>query len=106
MARALVFAPRTALRGDIFEVRALVAHPMETGQRSDGSGGTVARDIIRRMECRYEGELVFAADLFPAIAANPMVSFFLRATTSGTISVSWSGDNGFAQTESAAISVS
>ncbi len=106
MARALLFAPKAALRGDVFEVRATVAHAMETGYRVDSAGAPVPRDIIRRMECRYEGELVFAADLWPAISANPLVAFHLRATTSGTISVTWSGDNGFSQTESVTISVS
>jgi sulfur-oxidizing protein SoxZ len=105
VARALVFVPRTARRGDVIEVRALIAHPMESGQRSDGAGGLVPRDIIRRLECRYDGEVVFAADLHPAIAANPLVSFFTTATVSGPVSVSWSGDNGFAQTESVVLTV-
>ena len=85
--------------------RTLIAHPMETGQRSDGRGGLVARDIIRRLECRYDGAQVFAADLHPAIAANPLVAFSTVATVSGTISVTWSGDNGFTQTESVPLGV-
>ena len=105
MARALIFAPKSARRGDVIEVRTLIAHPMETGQRSDGAGGLVARDIIRRLECRYDGEVVFAADLFTAVAANPLVSFFTTATVSGPITVAWSGDNGFAQTESVTLTV-
>jgi len=105
MARALVFVPKTARRGEVIEIRTLVAHPMETGQRSDGSGGLVARDIIRRLECRYDGELVFAADLFTAIAANPLVVFHTVATASGTIAVTWSGDNGFTHSESVALAV-
>ncbi len=105
MARALLFAPKAALRGDIFEVRATIAHAMETGYRVDSAGATVPRDVIRRIECRYEGELVFAADLWPAISANPLVAFHLRATTSGTISVTWSGDNGFTHTESVSLTV-
>lgn len=105
MARALVFAPKTARRGEVIEIRATVAHPMETGHRSDGAGGVLARDIIRRVECRWDGELVFAADLHAAIAANPLVAFHTVALASGTLSVRWSGDNGFAHTESVAISV-
>jgi len=105
MARALIFAPKTARRGDIVDIRCVVAHPMETGQRTDGNGNLLARDIVRRIECRYDGELVFAADLFTAIAANPMVAFSTVATASGTITIRWSGDNGFVQTESVALSV-
>lgn len=105
MARALVFAPKTARRGEVIEVRALIQHPMESGQRSDGRGGLVARDIVSRLECRYDGELVFAADFWPAIAANPMVSFFTVATTSGTLELRWTGDHGFAHTETVALAV-
>ena len=105
MARALVFAPKTARRGEVVEIRALIQHPMETGQRWDGRGGLVGRDIVSRIECRYDGELVFAADLWPAIAANPMVSFFTVATASGTLSLKWTGDNGFEHSENVAITV-
>jgi sulfur-oxidizing protein SoxZ len=49
--------------------------------------------------------LVFAADLHPAIAANPYLAFPLRATVSGTLAVSWLGDGGFNHTQSVALSV-
>jgi sulfur-oxidizing protein SoxZ len=105
MAKALLFAPATARRGEAIEIRALIAHPMETGHRADSEGRVVPRDTVRRLECRYDGELVFAADLYPAIAANPLVGFHTVATVSGTISVTWTGDKGFAQTESVALVV-
>ena len=103
--RALVFAPKTARRGEVLEIRATVQHPMETGHRSDSAGGVLPRDILRRIECRWDGELVFAADLHAAVAANPLLAFPVVALASGTLSVSWTGDNGFAHTESVAISV-
>ncbi len=104
-ARALVFAPKTARRGEVLEIRATVQHPMETGHRSDSAGGVLPRDILRRVECRWDGELVFAADLHAAVAANPLLAFPVVALASGTLSVTWTGDNGFAHTESVAISV-
>jgi len=103
--RALIFAPKTARRGDVIEVRATIAHPMETGLRVDSEGRVVPRDIVRRIECRYEGDLVFAADLFTAITANPLVSFHLVAAVSGTLAFGWTGDNGFAHTETVALTV-
>lgn len=105
MAKALIFAPKTARRGEVIEIRALIAHTMETGYRSDSEGRTVPRDILRRLECRYDGELVFAADLHPAIAANPLLAFHTVATASGNISITWTGDNGFVQTESVTLTV-
>ena len=63
------------------------------------------RDIIRRFTCTYDGAVVFAAELSPAIAANPFLSFTTVATRSGPVTMRWEGDNGFAQTETRAIEV-
>jgi len=105
MARTLIHAPSTARKGEVIEIRTLIAHPMETGYRAGSDGRTLPRDIIRRFSCRYNNELVFSAELYPAIAANPYIAFHLVASASGTISLSWEGDNGFAQTESVNIAV-
>lgn len=105
MARAIIHAPKTARPGELVQIRALIAHTMETGHRPDSEGRRVPRDILRRFECRYGDELVFAADLFAAIAANPTLSFFTVAQASGTLSCSWTGDNGFAHTERVEITV-
>jgi sulfur-oxidizing protein SoxZ len=105
MARALIHMQATAKRGEVIEIRALIAHPMETGFRPGADGKVLARDIIRRFTCRYDGEQVFAADLFPAISANPYLSFHTVATASGTLAFRWEGDNGFVHTETAAIAV-
>lgn len=106
MARALVHVPPTARKGEVVEVRTLIAHPMETGYRAGADGRTLPRDIIRRFTCRYSGELVFSADLYPAISANPYLAFSVTAEASGTLAFTWEGDNGFAHTESATITVS
>lgn len=98
-ARALITLPASVRRGEVFEVRALIAHPMETGFRPGADGRVLPRDILRRFVCRYGGEQVFAADLHPAIAANPYLSFHLRAGESGMLEFEWSGDNGFRQVE-------
>lgn len=103
--RALLRLPATARPGEVVEARLLMQHPMETGYRPDAGGRTVARNILRRIEARFEGELVFAADLFPAITANPYVAFPLRATKSGTLAVTIEGDLGVAQRETAVITV-
>lgn len=105
MARTLIQVPPTAKRGDVVEVRTLIAHTMETGYRAGSDGRTLPRDIIRRFSCRFNDELVFSAELHPAIAANPYIAFALRATTSGKLTFSWEGDNGLSQTESATLTV-
>ncbi len=97
--------PRSARRGEVIEVRALIAHPMETGFRSDSDGRVLPRNIIRRFECRFGAELVFAADLHPAIAANPYLSFFVTVSDGGEFNFAWSGDQGFAHRETVGLAL-
>jgi sulfur-oxidizing protein SoxZ len=103
--RALLTVPARASRGEVIEVRAIVQHPMESGFRVDAMGRTLPRDIVRRVEARLNGALVFAADLHPANAANPYLAFFVRIEEAGELQVSWRGDNGFAHSESARIAL-
>lgn len=103
MARTLINMPASALRGEVIEIRTMIAHPMETGYRPGPDGARVPRELIRRFTCTYDDgssrALVFSAELFPAIAANPYITFFMKANASGTLHLVWEGDNGFIQTE-------
>ena len=105
MPSALINVPKKARRGDVVEIKALMSHVMETGYRRTAAGDLVPRDIITSFTCRYNGAEIFRADFFPAIAANPFISFFTVATESGKFDFEWIGDKGFTETASAAISV-
>ena len=105
MASALINVPKKVKRGEIIEIRTLISHSMETGYRRTAAGETAPRNIITNFICRFNGREIFRADLFPAIAANPYLSFFTSATESGKFDFEWIGDNGFAATASAAIAV-
>ncbi len=105
MAVPLVNAPARVRRGEVFEVKTLVAHPMETGYRPGMNGVLIPRDIVQRLRCRYDGADVLDLELSPAIAANPFVSFHMRAERSGMLELVWTGDNGFAASHRVAIAV-
>jgi sulfur-oxidizing protein SoxZ len=105
MASALINVPKKAKRGEIIEIKTLMSHIMETGYRRTATGELVPRDIITSFTCHYNGVEIFRADLFPAIAANPFISFFTVATESGKLDFEWIGDKGFTETASAAISI-
>ena len=105
MARTLINIPPTARRGEIIEIRATIGHPMETGFRPDDDGKTLPRNIIQTFSCKYNGEVVFSAELFSAISANPYIAFYTVAQNTGTLALTWEGDNGFTQTESVNITV-
>ena len=105
MPSALINVPKKAKRGDVIEIKTLMSHIMETGFRHTAAGELVPRDIITSFVCRYNGNEIFRADLFPAIAANPFISFFTVAKDCGKFEFEWIGDNGFSETASAAITV-
>ncbi len=99
MARAIVTVPSRAGRGEPIEIRALLAHPMESGFRNDSEGRVLPRDIVRRFSCTLDGETLFTAELFPAVAANPYLAFHIAATAGGTLVFTWEGDRGFVHSE-------
>lgn len=106
MAQVAVTVPKSAKRGEVIEIKTLAAHAMETGFRRTQTGEAIARDIITRFVCTYNGVEIFRAELFPAMAANPLIAFTTVATESGTLEFRWTGDNGYSAAYSAQITVS
>jgi sulfur-oxidizing protein SoxZ len=104
-ARALINVPPKAKKGEIIQIRSLISHEMETGFRPDNTGRLIPRNIIKEFVCTYNGTEIFRAELFSAVSANPYFAFTTRATESGTITMTWTGDNGFSASESVAIAV-
>lgn len=103
--RSRVKVPRKAARDDVVEIKTLISHPMETGLRYDAEGNRIPRHIINRFVCKYNGEVVFSADLEPAVAANPYLRFHVRASESGELEFIWYGDGGAVYTRTASITV-
>jgi sulfur-oxidizing protein SoxZ len=85
---------KEAKKGDLVEVKALVAHVMESGQRKDKDGKAIPRMIINKFVCTVAGKEVFAADFEPAISANPYIQFKFKAEESGPVVLTWVDDNG------------
>ncbi len=105
MARVLVNMPKQANKGDVIDIKVLISHPMESGQRHDEFGAIIPRKIINKFVCAWNGVEVVSIDLFPAIAANPFLSFSALAEESGTVSMSWVDDDGTVQSELVSITV-
>lgn len=105
MARALINLPAKVKRGEVFEIKTLVQHPMDTGYLRDNDGNPVPRNIIKRFTCTYNGEEVFAADMSQAVAANPFIAFTTVATESGIIAFTWLDDREELIAESVKITV-
>lgn len=86
--------PETASTGDIIEVRTLVTHVMETGQRKDREGKIIPRDIVNSFVAKYADKEVFRAELGPGISANPFIAFSLKVPGPGTFEFAWTDDEG------------
>lgn len=84
--------PATAKKGEVIEIKTLVTHPMESGQRKDADGRLVPRMILNRLTVTFNGRPVVNVTLEPAVAANPYMSFFMRVPESGTLKLTWIDD--------------
>jgi sulfur-oxidizing protein SoxZ len=105
VARTFIRAPSEAKRGEIIEVKAMIEHPQHSGFRLDLVGKPVPRHIVTTFTCVYGGREVFRATLYPAIATNPYLSFFVVARESGEIELTWTDDRGAVVKERAALTV-
>jgi sulfur-oxidizing protein SoxZ len=97
--------PKTAKKGDVIEIKTLLPHVMESGQRKDRDGKVIPRKIINKFAVEFNGKPVFSANIEPAIAANPYMQFFAKVEESGTFKFSWTDDDGTVTTAEEKISV-
>ena len=92
-------------KGETIDVKTLVSHIMENGQRKDASGKIIPRMIINTFTCELNGAFVFGCDLDTAISANPYLEFSFRPQQSGTLFFTWVDDEGTRITATETITV-
>jgi sulfur-oxidizing protein SoxZ len=103
MVRVLINVPKQIHANEAFDVKVLISHPMESGQRRDQLGQAIPREIINSFSCTLDGEKVLDIEMFPAIAANPFLSFSVVAERSGMLELKFTDDQGVTQTETVSI---
>src|SRR5262252_2001683 len=94
MNKPRVKLPDAAKAGDLIEIKTLISHVMETGQRKDADGKVIPRSIINFFSATFAGNEVFKADLQPGISANPYLSFFMKVPGPGELEFTWIDDAG------------
>ena len=97
--------PKEAKKGEVIEIKTLIAHIMESGQRKDKEGKTIPRKIINKFTCEFNGKPIVTATLEAAIAANPYLQFYAKVDESGTFKFSWTDDDGTVTTAEEKITV-
>lgn len=86
---------RATLKGDVVDVRVLMSHPMETGQRKDASGNVVPRHFIQEVVLKVNGKVVLASEVSQAISRNPVFSFRLKGVAKGDkLEIAWLDNRG------------
>lgn len=87
------------------EVKVLMAHEMETGQRKDAKGATVPAWFIQNVTATHNGKTVLDAQWGPAVSKNPFLSFRFSGGKPGEkVSVTWTDNKGEKRTDEATIS--
>ncbi len=97
--------PESATKGEIIEIKTLISHKMETGLRKGKDGKIIPRQIINKFTCSFNDQVIFSSDWHPAVSANPLMSFHMRATESGRLDFAWHDDNGETYSKSADLTV-
>jgi sulfur-oxidizing protein SoxZ len=97
--------PDSAKVGEVIEIKTLISHVMETGQRKDAEGRTVARLIINAVSVKFAGQEVFTAELQPGISANPYLAFHMKVPGPGEFEFTWTEDGGAKAVEKVKLNV-
>jgi sulfur-oxidizing protein SoxZ len=91
---------RAKVEGDKTNVRVLMSHEMESGQRKDSSGNLVPAMHITEVSASLNGKVVMTADWGPSVSKNPFLQFTLKGAKAGDkIAVSWKDSKGDSRTD-------
>jgi sulfur-oxidizing protein SoxZ len=95
---------RANLVGDTTEVKVLMNHEMETGQRKDAQGKTIPAWFIQSVSATYDGKTVLSAQWGPAVSKNPFLSFKFKGGAKGEkVVITWVDNRGDKRTDEATI---
>lgn len=94
MSKPRIRLPEQAKVGEVIEIKTLISHVMETGQRKEADGKAIPRSILNSFSAKFGGVEVFAAELHPGISANPYIAFYMRVPGPGEFEFAWVDDAG------------
>lgn len=95
---------RAALGAGFTDVRVLMSHPMETGQRKGPDGKIIPLHFIQSVTVKVNGKTVIEGQVSQAVSRNPVFSFRLKGGQKGDkIEVSWLDNKGVTNKTEAAV---
>jgi sulfur-oxidizing protein SoxZ len=91
---------RAQMKGDTCEIRVLMSHPMETGQRKDGDGKTIPAHFIQNLTVAVNGKTVVSGQTAAAVSRNPVFGFKTKGAKAGDkVTVTWIDNKGDKRTD-------
>jgi sulfur-oxidizing protein SoxZ len=95
---------RAQLKGDVTDIKILMSHPMETGQRKDAAGATVPAHFVQSMTVDVGGKRVIDGQTGTSISRNPVFGFKMKGAKAGDkVVVNWVDNKGEKRTDEAAV---
>jgi sulfur-oxidizing protein SoxZ len=85
---------RAKEQGGLVTVKALVKHPMETGQRKDKNGNKIPEHFIQQITAKANGEVIMEAQWSPAVSKNPYLAFQYDGKKGDTIEIAMVDNEG------------
>ncbi|HTY02952.1 MAG TPA: thiosulfate oxidation carrier complex protein SoxZ [Rhodocyclaceae bacterium] len=86
---------RASLKGDVVEIKVLMSHPMENGQRKDASGAVIPPHFIQNISVEVGGKPVVTGQTGTSISRNPVFGFKVKGAKAGDkVVVKWKDSKG------------
>lgn len=91
---------RAKIKGDETEVKALISHPMETGQRKDKkTGELIPAHFIEEITCEHNDAVVMTALWSGGVSKDPYLAFKFKGAAAGDkLKLSWKDNKGESDT--------
>jgi sulfur-oxidizing protein SoxZ len=100
-----VRVPKSAKVGEVVNIKTLISHPMESGQRKAADGSVIPRSIINRFTCALNGQMVIDIAIEPSVSTNPYFEFEARVDAAGEFVFTWYDDDGSVYEDRKAIEI-
>jgi len=95
---------RAAMKGDVCEIRVLMSHPMETGQRKDSDGKAIPAHFIQHLTVAINGKTAVAGQTAASVSRNPVFGFKVKGAKAGDkVAVTWKDNKGDSRTDEATV---
>ena len=95
---------RATLKGDVADIRVMMSHPMENGQRKDSGGATIPAHFIQQITVEVGGKMVIQGQTGTSVSRNPVFGFKVKGAKAGDkVVIKWRDNKGETRSDEATI---